>query len=110
MDQQALSNASIRSFPGIQANSSEAFNVQDCSKTTNVIEKADFTSTTESKGKFNKYVFIAYGWRKLLEFGLQHNLSIFYIINPNSWRNPRDVKFGEAHKIWKNLPRGLKVY
>ena len=76
MHQQALSNASIRSFPGIQANSSEAFNVQDCSKTTDVIEKADFTSTTESKGKFNKYVFIAYGWRKLLEFGLQHNLSI----------------------------------
>ena len=56
MDQQALSNASMRSFPGIQANSSEAFNVQDCSKTnsktTNVIEKADFTTTTEYKGKF----------------------------------------------------------
>ena len=88
MDQQALSNASMRSFPGIQANSSEAFNVQDCSKTnsktTNVIEKADFTSTTESKGKFNKFFFNAYGWRKLLKFGLQNNLSIFYIINPNS--------------------------
>ena len=73
MDQQALSNASMRSFPGIQANSSEAFNVQDCSKTnsktTNVIEKADFTSTTESKGKFNKFVFNAYEWRKLLRFG-----------------------------------------
>ena len=59
MDQQALSNASMRSFPGIQANSSEAFNVQDCSKTnsktTNVIEKADFTSTTESKGKFHMF-------------------------------------------------------
>ena len=46
-----------------QANSFEAFNVQDRSKTTNVIEKADFTSTTESKGKFNKHVFNAYGWR-----------------------------------------------
>ena len=55
MDQQALSNASMRSFPGIQANSSEAFNVQDCSKTTDVIEKADFTSTTESKGKYNMF-------------------------------------------------------
>ena len=92
-----------------QANSSEASNVQDCSKTTNVIEKTDLTSTTESKGKFDKYVFNAYGWQKLLKFGLQNNLSIFYIINPNSWRNPRDVKLGEAHKIQKYLPHGLKV-
>ena len=66
MDQQALSNALMKSFPS----------EEDGSKTTNIVEKADFTSTTESKGKFNKYVFIAYGWRKLLEFGLQHNLSI----------------------------------
>ena len=40
-----------------QANSSEASNVQDCSKTTNVIEKTDLTSTTESKGKFNISMF-----------------------------------------------------
>ena len=37
---------------GIQANSSEAANIQVSSKTTNVIEKADFTTTTEYKGKF----------------------------------------------------------
>ena len=48
MDQQALSNAFMRSFPGTEAFSSE----DDGSKTTNVIEKADFTSTNESKGKF----------------------------------------------------------
>ena len=61
MDQQALSNTFMRSFHGIQANSSEAANVQVSSKTTNVIEKADFTSRTESKGKFDKYVFNAQG-------------------------------------------------
>ena len=81
MDQQALSNAFIRSFPGIQANSSEAANVQDGSKTTNVIEKADFTSTTESKGKFKKFVFNSQGWRKLLVFGLKNNLSIVYVLS-----------------------------
>ena len=48
--QQALSNTFMRSFHGIQANSSEAANVQVSSKTTNVIEKADFT---EYKGKFD---------------------------------------------------------
>ena len=53
MDQQALSNAFMSSFPGIQANSSEAANVQNGSKTTNIIEQADFTSTAESSGKFN---------------------------------------------------------
>ena len=53
MDQQAHSNALMRSFPGIQANSSESTNVQVSSKTTNVIEKADFTTTTEYKGKFD---------------------------------------------------------
>ena len=52
MDQQALSNTFLRSFHGIQANSSEVANVQVSSKTTNVIEKADFTTTTEYKGKF----------------------------------------------------------
>ena len=46
MDQQALSNTFMR----IQANSSEAANVQVSSKTTNVIEKADFT---EYRGKFD---------------------------------------------------------
>ena len=64
-----------------QANSSEASNVQDCSKTTNVIEKTDLTSTTESKGKFDKYVFNAYGWQKLLKFGLKNNLSIVYVLS-----------------------------
>ena len=53
MDQQALSNAFMRSFSGIQANSFEAANVQEGSKTTNFIEKA------ESKGKSNKHVFNA---------------------------------------------------
>ena len=43
MDQQALSNAFMRSFPEIQVDSN----------TTNVIENADFTTTTESKGKFD---------------------------------------------------------
>ena len=88
MDQQALSNAFIRSFPVIQANSSEAANVQDSSKTTNVIEKADFTSRTESKGKFDKYVFNAQGWRKLLIFDLKNNLSIVYVLSwlKFSWR------------------------
>ena len=51
MDQQALSNAFMKSFPGIEAFSSE----EDGSKTTNIVEKADFTSTTESKGKFNMF-------------------------------------------------------
>ena len=56
MDQQALSNAFMSSFPGIQANSSEAANVQNGSKTTNIIEHADFTSTTESTGKFDMFL------------------------------------------------------
>ena len=51
MDQQALSNAFMKSFPGTEAFSSK----DDGSKTTNVIEKADFTSTTESKGKYNMF-------------------------------------------------------
>ena len=50
MDQQALSNTFMRSFHGIQANSSEVANVQDSSNTTNVTEKADFS---EYKGKFD---------------------------------------------------------
>ena len=41
---------------GIEAFSSEV----DGSKPTNVIEKADFTSATESRGKFN-HVFNAQG-------------------------------------------------
>ena len=36
------------------------FSKDDGSKPTNVVEKADFTSATESKGKFN-YVFNAQG-------------------------------------------------
>ena len=63
MAQQALSNAFVRSFPGIQTNSSEAANIQDGSKTTNFIEKA------ESKGKFDEHVFNVQGWQKLLIFG-----------------------------------------
>ena len=42
MDQQALSNAFMSSFPWIQDNSSEATNIQNDSKT-----------TTESTGKSN---------------------------------------------------------
>ena len=45
MDQQALSNAFMKSFPS----------EEDGSKTTNIVEKADFASTTESKGKFNMF-------------------------------------------------------
>ena len=46
---------------GIQANSSETANVQVSSKTTNVIEKADFTTTTEYKGKFDMLLMVRDG-------------------------------------------------
>ena len=52
MDEQAISNAFMSSFPWIQANSSEATNIQNGSETTNFVQ-ADFSSTTESTGKSN---------------------------------------------------------
>ena len=73
MDQQAPSDACMRSFPGTKAFSSE-----DGSKTANIVEKADFAITTESKGKFNMFSMLRdRGW--LLGFGSQNNLSIVYI-------------------------------
>ena len=67
MDQQALSNAFMSSFPGIQANSSEAANVQNGSKTKNVIEQADFTSTAESTGKFKMFLMIGGSYHNMVE-------------------------------------------
>ena len=63
MDQQALSNAFMSSFPGIQANSSEAANVQNGSKTTNIIEHA------ESTGKFDMFLCLglAESYRNMVE-------------------------------------------
>ena len=81
MDQQALSNAFMSSFPWIQANSSEATNIQNGSETTNFVQ-ADFSSTTESTGKsdfFNTYLGLAKAIKLLLRQSILFSIIIFHL-------------------------------
>ena len=61
MDAQALSNAFMSSFPGIQANSFEVVKVQNGLRTTTLIDEADFTRIIEATGKLNKFMMLRDG-------------------------------------------------